>query len=79
MWSELYKTVLGIIQTNPNGSSKRIIIVLSYLSAIALSWYALVSKHVIDTNELILVLSLAGLSTGNYAVTVKNENKTTSV
>lgn len=57
------------------GSSKRAIVLLSYLSAIAISWVCLLQGIALDSNLLILVLSLAGLSTGNYALTVKNEAK----
>jgi hypothetical protein len=58
---------------NGNASSKRLVKIASTISAIGIGWYCTISGHPLDTNVLILVTALAGISTGSYILTNKNE------
>ena len=74
MLNELKQTILGFVSTSPLGSSKRLIVILAYISAIGISWFSIISKTQIDGNLLVLVLSLAGLATGNVSYLAANNN-----
>ena len=60
------KLLNGLFDEADTHSVKPIVALLGGLSAIAISWYAIVYAHDITTNELILVLGIAGLSVGQY-------------
>jgi len=64
---------------NGNASSKRLVKIASTISAIGIGWYSIISGHPLDTNVLILVTSIAGLSTGSYVLTNKNETANSAV
>lgn len=54
---------MNFLRAGTSESSKRLLSIISYVSAIAISWYSLVQEKPVDSNLLILVLALAGLST----------------
>ena len=58
-----------------DASSKRLLIVMSYLVAASVAAYCGIWHVALDSNVLYLLLGLCGISTGNYAVTNKNEVK----
>jgi hypothetical protein len=76
MFKSILETILGFFKPSNSGSMKRLITILAYVSAIGLSWVSLLCQLPIEVNLLILILSLAGISTANYAVTNKYEKPT---
>ena len=55
--------LMNFLRSGTAESSKRLLTIISYVSAIVLGWYSLVTGKPIDGNLLILVLGLAGAST----------------
>ena len=55
--------LMNFLRSGTAESSKRLLTIISYVSAIALCWYSLIADKPIDGNLLILVLGLAGAST----------------
>lgn len=55
--------ILNFLRSGTSESSKRLLTIISYVSAIALGWYSLITGKPIDGNLLILALGLAGAST----------------
>lgn len=58
-----------------DASSKRLLIILSYLVGTSVAAYCGFWHVALDPNVLYLILGLCGISTGNYAITNKNEVK----
>ena len=55
--------LMNFLRSGTAESSKRLLTIISYVSAIALCWYSLIADKPVDSNLLILVLALAGMST----------------
>lgn len=71
-----FETCLAFFQEkNPLGSSKRLTIIASYFSAIAVCWFSLTTGVPIDSSVLSLVIFLVTTSTGNYLISKKGEPK----
>ena len=58
---------------NGDASSKRLSKLATVGSAIGICWYSVITNHPLDSNVLVLTMGLAGLSTGSYILTNKNE------
>ena len=58
-----------------DASSKRLLIVVSYLVAASVAGYCGFAQVALDPNVLYLLLGLCGIGTANYAVTNANEVK----
>lgn len=71
----MIKWIAGFFSANSEVSSKRLLSILSVLSAIAITWYSLIYEKTIDANELALILGLCGLSVGQQVLGNKNEIK----
>lgn len=71
----MIKWIAGFFSANSEVSSKRLLSILSVLSAIAITWYSLIYQKTIDANELTLILGLCGLSVGQQVLGNKNEVK----
>ena len=56
-----------------DASSKRLLIILSYLVGASVAAYCGFGHVALDSNVLYLILGLCGISTGNYAITNENE------
>ena len=68
--------VKGFLQSgNGDSSSKRLLMILAYVASITVGVYCGFAHIALDSNVLILMLGLSGVSTANYAVTNKNETK----
>lgn len=66
--------LLNFFRSGTAESSKRLLTIISYVSAIALGWYSLITEKPIDGNLLILVLGLAGASTTQQIINGKKED-----
>ena len=71
----MIKWIAGFFSANSDVSSKRLLSILSVLSAISITWYSLIYEKTIDANELALILGLCGLSVGQQVLGNKNEVK----
>lgn len=70
----IFETCLAFLaENNPLGSSKRLTILCSYFSAIAVCWFSLTTGVPIDSSVLSLVIFLVTTSTGNYLISKKGE------
>ena len=67
------KTILDFFRAGTDASSKRLLTILSYVSAIALCWYSLIANKPVDGNLLCLVLGLAGASTTQQILNSRKE------
>ena len=68
-------TILNFFRSGTSESSKRLLIILSYLVAASVAAYCGFWHVALDSNVLYLLLGLCGISAGNYAVTNSNEFK----
>ena len=72
-----FDTLRGFFQeSNPAGSSKRLIFILSFLSSIGICWFSLITGVPIDSTVMSLSISLLTISTGGYLIGKKGEAKT---
>lgn len=60
---------------NGQASSKRLLTILSYVAAIAIAGYCVIHGIVLDTNVMIMMLGLCGVSTTQQILGNKNEVK----
>lgn len=70
---KIIQNILGFVRSGNINSSKRLSMIASYLIAYFVVIFDVVNTKVLDLNTLILILSLCGISSGNYALTVGKE------
>lgn len=69
-----FLNILGIIKSQAGDfSNKRFLTALSYIATIGLCIYSVINKQALDSNIMISLLALSGISTLNYSITNKNE------
>lgn len=65
----ILKTIQSFFQEgNPLGSSKRLIVILTFISAIGVNWYSVIKVQDLTDNQLYIALAIVGMSTGNYLI-----------
>lgn len=58
-----------------DASVKRLVMILSYIVSLGIAIFCAIAGATLEGNVMLLLLSLCGASTGNYALTNKNEVK----
>ena len=69
------KTILSFLRSGTSESSKRLTMVSSYAVSLLICSACVAFRLPLDTNVLILLSGLCGISTSGYVVANKNEVK----